>query len=92
MNRQIENPATCELRSVIRFLNVSYTNPVDIHRHICEVYGDSATSDSMVRRWVGLFNQGHTNVHDDERTGRPHSRLMMIRRVKSKTKLKKTGD
>ena len=28
-------------------------------------------SDSMVRRWVRLFNEGRENVHDDERSGRP---------------------
>jgi len=25
----------------------------------------------MVRRWLRLFNEGRTNVHDEERTGRP---------------------
>ena len=71
MDKLIENAATCELRSVIRFLNAKNIKPVDIHRQICEVYGENAMSDSMVRRWVRLFNEGRTNVHDEERTGRP---------------------
>ena len=28
-------------------------------------------SNSMVRRWVRLFNKGRENVHDDSRSGRP---------------------
>jgi len=28
-------------------------------------------SNSMVRRWVRLFNEGRENVHDDPRSGRP---------------------
>lgn len=54
---------------MIRFLNAKNIKPVDIHRQICEVYGENAMSDSMVRRWVRLFNEGRTNVHDEERTG-----------------------
>ncbi|KAL4142110.1 hypothetical protein QTP88_004631 [Uroleucon formosanum] len=71
MDKLIENAATCELRSVIRFLNAKNIKPVDIHGQICEVYGENAMSHSMVRRWVRLFNEGRTNVHDEERTGRP---------------------
>jgi hypothetical protein len=70
MDKRIENSAICEVRSVIRFLNAKNIKPVDIHRLICEVYGD-VMSDSMIRRWVRLFNEGRTNVHDEERTGRP---------------------
>ncbi|GFV85501.1 histone-lysine N-methyltransferase SETMAR [Trichonephila clavipes] len=35
------------------------------------VYGQNAMSDSMVRRWVRQFNEGRSEVHDDERSGRP---------------------
>jgi transposase len=45
--------------------------PVDIHRQLCEVYGEHAISDSMVRRWVRHFNEGRENVQDDPRSGRP---------------------
>lgn len=41
-----------------------------IHRQISEVYGD-VMSDSMVGDEWRLFNEGRTNVHDEERTGRP---------------------
>ena len=47
------------------------TTAAEIHRQICDVYGEGAMSDSMVRRWVRLFNEGREDVHDDERSGRP---------------------
>jgi transposase len=45
--------------------------PADIHRQLCEVYGEYAMSDSMIRRWARHFNEGRENVHDDPRSGRP---------------------
>ena len=41
-----------------------------IHQ-ICEVYGDNAMSDGMVRKWVRMFNEGREKVHDEARSGRP---------------------
>jgi transposase len=35
------------------------------------VYGEYAMSDSVVRRWVRHFNEGHENVHDDQRSSKP---------------------
>jgi hypothetical protein len=43
----------------------------DIHRQICEMYGEYAMSDPMVRRWVRHFNDERKNVRDDPRSGRP---------------------
>jgi transposase len=65
MFKTIEQPAACEMRFVIHFLNAA------IHRQLCEVYGDNSMSDSMVRRWVRNFNEGRENVHDEHRSGRP---------------------
>jgi transposase len=45
--------------------------PADIHRQLCEVYGEHAMSDSMVRRWMKHFKEGCENVHDDPRSGQP---------------------
>ena len=69
MFRSIEGPADCEIRSVIRFLNARKVRPHEIHRQICEVYDDNAMSDTMVRNWVRMFNEGRKNVHDEARTG-----------------------
>ena len=71
MFKMIERPANCEIRSVIRFLNARNVKPADIHRQICEVYGETAMSDGMVRKWVRKFNEGRDNVHDEPRSGRP---------------------
>ena len=59
------------MRSVIRFLNAKNVTPAEIHRQLCDVYGEHAMSSSVVRRWVRLFNEGRENVHDDPRRGRP---------------------
>jgi hypothetical protein len=71
MFKKIEKAAACEMPSVIRFLNARNMKPADIHRHLCEVCGEQATSNSVVRRWVRRFNEGREIVHDDQRSGRP---------------------
>ena len=45
--------------------------PSEIHHQICQVYGDNAMRDGMVRKWVRMFNGGRENVHDEARSGRP---------------------
>ena len=44
INKKIENPATCEVQSVIRFLNAKNVRPAEIHRQIVEVQGEGATN------------------------------------------------
>jgi len=46
--------------------------PSEIHHQICQVYGDNAMNDGMVRKWVRMFNEGRENVHDEARSGRPY--------------------
>ena len=55
----------CEIQSVIRFLNARNVLPSEIHHQICQVYGDNAMSDGMVRKCVPMFNEGRENVHDE---------------------------
>jgi len=69
MFKKIKNPAACEMRSVIDFLNAKNMSPAEIHRELCNVYGEYAMSSSMARGWVRLFNEGRENVHDDPRSG-----------------------
>jgi len=45
--------------------------PSEIHHQICQMYGDNAMSDGMVRKWVRMFNEGRENVHDEARSGSP---------------------
>ena len=44
MFKKVENPTACEMRSVIRFLNAKNTTPAEIHRQLCDVYGEHAMS------------------------------------------------
>ena len=71
MFKTIEGAADCEIRSVIRFLNARNVLPSEIHHQTCQVYGDNAMSDGMVRKLVRMFNEGRENVHDEARSGRP---------------------
>jgi len=70
MFKTIEGAADCEKRSVIRFLNARNVIPNEIHHQICQLYGDNAMSDGMVRSWVRMFNEGRKNVHDEAWSGR----------------------
>jgi len=45
--------------------------PSQIHHQICQVYGDNAMSDGMVRKSVRMFNEGRKMLHDEVRSGRP---------------------
>ena len=65
MFKTIDQPADCEIRSVIRFLTARNVSPAEIHRQISEVYGPNAMSDSKVRKWVRAFKDGWENVHDE---------------------------
>jgi transposase len=71
MFKKTENPAACEMRSVILFLNAKNMKPAEIHLKLSDVSGEHAMSNSMVSRWVWLFNEGRENVRDDPRSGRP---------------------
>jgi hypothetical protein len=71
MFKMIERPANCEIQSFICFLNARNVKPADIHRQICEVYGENAMSDGMERKWVRKFKEGRDNVHDKPQSGRP---------------------
>ena len=63
MFKTIEWASDCEIRSVIRSLNAGNVLPSKIHHQICQVYGDNAISDGVVRKWVRMFNEGRENVH-----------------------------
>ena len=50
----IENPAACEICSVIRYLSAKNMQAVELHCNICEVYGQNIMS-GMVCKWVRDF-------------------------------------
>ena len=71
MFKTIERAVDSEIWSVIRFLNARNVLPSEIPHQICQVYGDIAMGDGMVRKWVRMFNEGRENVNDEARSGRP---------------------
>ena len=50
--------------NTIRFLNARNAKPADIRSQICEVYGENAMSDGMVRKWARKFEESRDNGHD----------------------------
>jgi len=52
-------------------LNTRNVISSEIHHQICQVYGDNAMSDGMVRKWVQVFNEGQENMHNEAQSGRP---------------------
>ncbi|GBM48333.1 hypothetical protein AVEN_106532-1 [Araneus ventricosus] len=43
----------------------------EIHRQISEVHGENIMREEIIRKWVTAFKDNRTNVHDEERSGRP---------------------
>ena len=64
MFKTIEEVADCEIRSVIRFLKARNVLPSEIHHQNCQVYGDNAMSDGMVRKWFRMSGRPSL-VNDD---------------------------
>jgi hypothetical protein len=56
---------------VVRFLAAKNFKAAEIHRQLCEVYGEIIMSAGGVRQWCRMFKNGRINVHDEERAGRP---------------------
>jgi transposase len=71
MSKKIENPAECEVRAVIRVLIAENVRPIEIYRQLIAAYGEVLMNESDVRKWCRMFNEGRTNIRDEERSGRP---------------------
>ena len=71
MNAPVSNPADCEVRGIIRFLQAEKVRPSAIHRRLVVVYGEHVMNAVSVRKWCTMFTNGRTGVHDAERSGRP---------------------
>jgi hypothetical protein len=70
MAAPIQSPAKCEVHSVIRFLNANGERPAEIHKKIFAVYGDVMNRQN-VTKWCREFSEGWTDVHVEQRSGRP---------------------
>jgi len=71
MNAPISNPADFEVRGVIRFLLAENIRPSEIRGRLVAVYGEHVMNATSVRKWFTMFRNGRTDVHDDQRSGRP---------------------
>jgi hypothetical protein len=79
----IQSPAKCEVRSVIRFLNTKDEGTAEIHKQIVVVYGNVMNRQN-VTKWCRELSEGRTDVHDEQRSGRPS--LISDRRQTSMTR------
>jgi hypothetical protein len=66
----IQSPAKYEVCSVIPFFNTKCERPAKIHNQIVTVYGDVMTLLSVMK-WCCEFSEGRTDVHNEQRSGRP---------------------
>jgi len=71
MNAPISNPADCEVRGVIRFLQAEIVRSSEIHGQFVAVYGEHVMNAASVRKWCTMFRNGRTDVYDAERSGQP---------------------
>jgi hypothetical protein len=60
MSKKIYNPAQCEVRAVIRFLNAQNVRPIETYRQLIAMCGEGVMNESNVRKRCG--NEGTTNV------------------------------
>jgi len=94
MAAPIQSPAKCEVRSVIRFLNAKVERPADIRKQIVAVYRNFMNRQN-VTKWCSEFSEGRTDVHDEQRSGRPYlisdDLLQEIRRFPLVTSPKETS-
>ncbi|GFX59762.1 HTH_48 domain-containing protein [Trichonephila clavipes] len=67
----IENPVSCEVQSVIRFLLAKNLKPMEIYLQVCEEYGCNVMNERSIQKWCIQFKNGRTNVHDEEKSGSP---------------------
>jgi hypothetical protein len=56
-------------------LNAKNVRLVGIHRHIVEVYRESAMNEGNVRKGCRLFKEGRTNMYDEKRSRRAKSSI-----------------
>jgi hypothetical protein len=62
----IDNPASCEICTLIRFLRTKNMSAAEIYRELCAaVYGQNVMNEGTVRQWCRIFKYGWTNVRDE---------------------------
>jgi hypothetical protein len=70
MAAPIQSPVKCEVPSVISFLNAKSEGRAEIHKQIVAVHGNVMNGQN-VTKWCHEFSERRTDVHDEQRSGRP---------------------
>ena len=60
-----------EIRAYITVRSLLGLKPVDIHREVCDIFGDGQMSHRSVCRWVPKFKADQHNLKDVARSVRP---------------------
>jgi hypothetical protein len=50
-----DNPTSCKICSVIRFLHAKSMSVAEIHRELRAAYGQNVVSEGTVRQWCRMF-------------------------------------
>jgi hypothetical protein len=61
MAEPIQNPAKCEVRSFIQFLNAKRERPAEIHKQIVAVYSNVVNRQN-VTKWCREFSEGSSTT------------------------------
>jgi hypothetical protein len=56
-----DNPISCEIRAVIRFLHTKNMSAAEIHHELCSVYIQNIIREGTVRQWCRMFKDGWMN-------------------------------
>jgi hypothetical protein len=65
------NPASYEIRAVIHFLHAKNLNPAEIQLELWATINGQSMSEAPITQWCRMFEDGPTDVHDEERSDRP---------------------
>ena len=60
-----------EIRAYIKERSLIGCKPVDIHREVCDIYGEGQMSHRSVCRLVAKFKAGKQDLKDAAHSGRP---------------------
>ncbi|GFG36530.1 hypothetical protein Cfor_07443 [Coptotermes formosanus] len=71
MKNLSENSAICEIGAVMRFMNAKNRTAAEIYGKCCDIYGPNVMNVGKVRQWVRQYKDSRTNLHDEDRSGRP---------------------
>ncbi len=71
------------MSAVIRFLHAEKLPTVEIYRQLSEIYGEASISVQHICKWCPEFSEEHTNIHDEQRNGRPSISDEVVAKIES---------